>query len=82
MAHGPFEAVKAAMVSSVPCMSTYNTLMGSLQRDGSARRSVLSSLLEEYGEKMSKEVEHAIMSACGTAYDGGCFVDMTLQLGI
>ncbi|KIP02864.1 hypothetical protein PHLGIDRAFT_78465 [Phlebiopsis gigantea 11061_1 CR5-6] len=38
-------------------------------RDGSARPSVLTALLEEYGERMTPDVEHAIVSSAGTAYE-------------
>lgn len=50
-----------------------------LQRDGSARPSVLSSLLDEYGDKMSKEIEYAIVSAAGTAYEGMSFCYKYMQ---
>lgn len=50
-----------------------------LQRDGSARPSVLSSLLDEYRDKMSKEIEYAIVSAAGTAYEGMSFCHRYMQ---
>ena len=45
-------------------------LITTLQRDGSARPSVLSALLEEYGDRMTPDTEYAIVSAAGTAYEG------------
>ena len=81
MAYKPFHTVKEAMVCQHFLQVTDPSLIV-LQRDGSARPCILSSLLEECGsETPRQEIEDGIVSAAGTAYEGVSAIHYSSQLG-